>query len=84
MNLYKIITDFSRPGRPKQADHTYLDLVETEANGTYGIQMKGVLPWLVRWARRAGTRDFYPGLDALISPVLVLWIRDIWYGSGTT
>jgi hypothetical protein len=31
--------------------------------------MKGVLPWLVRWARRAGTRDFYPALAALVSPV---------------
>ncbi len=29
--------------------------------------MKGVLPWLVRpWARRAGTRDFYPTLAALV------------------
>jgi hypothetical protein len=31
--------------------------------------MKGLLPWLVRWARRAGTRDFYPALAALVSPV---------------
>ncbi len=31
--------------------------------------MKEVLPWLVRWACRAGTRDFYPALAALISPV---------------
>jgi hypothetical protein len=31
--------------------------------------MKGVLPWLVRWARHAGTRDFYPGLAALVSPI---------------
>jgi hypothetical protein len=27
--------------------------------------MKGVLSWLIRWARRAGTRDFYPPLAAL-------------------
>ena len=26
--------------------------------GTYGVQLKGVLPWLVRWARRDSTRDF--------------------------
>jgi hypothetical protein len=37
--------------------------------GTYGIQMKGVLPWVVRWAHLAGTRDFYPALAALVSPV---------------
>jgi hypothetical protein len=26
---------------------------------TYGVKMKVVLPWLVHWARRAGTKDFY-------------------------
>jgi hypothetical protein len=31
--------------------------------------MKGVLPWLVRWACRAGTRDFCPALAALVSPI---------------
>jgi hypothetical protein len=31
--------------------------------------MKGVLPWLVRWACRAGTRDFYPVLAALVGQV---------------
>ncbi len=31
--------------------------------------MKGVLPWLVRWARHYGKRDFYPALAALVSPV---------------
>jgi hypothetical protein len=31
--------------------------------------MKRVLPWSVRWARRASTRDFYPGLAALVSLV---------------
>jgi len=28
-------------------------------------QMKGVLPWLVRWACHAGTRDFCSALVAL-------------------
>ncbi len=37
--------------------------------GTYGVQMKGVLSWFVCWARRAGARDFYPALAALVSPV---------------
>jgi hypothetical protein len=31
--------------------------------------MNGILPCLVRWACRAGTRDFYPALAALDSPV---------------
>ncbi len=31
--------------------------------------MKEVLPWLVRWARRAGTIAFCSALAALISPV---------------
>jgi hypothetical protein len=30
--------------------------------------MKGVLPRLVRWTRRAGTRDFYPAFATLASP----------------
>ncbi len=44
--------------------------VETEANGgTLGVHMKGVLPWLVHWARRSGTIDYYPALAALVSTV---------------
>ncbi len=36
--------------------------------GAYGVQMKGVLPWLALWARC--TRDFfYSALAALVSPV---------------
>jgi hypothetical protein len=31
--------------------------------------MKGALPWFIRWARRAGTRDFYPAYAAQVSPV---------------
>jgi hypothetical protein len=31
--------------------------------------MKGVLPWLVRWACRAGTRDFCSALAAEVDPV---------------
>jgi hypothetical protein len=30
--------------------------------------MKGVLPWLVRWACRASRRDFCPALAALARP----------------
>jgi hypothetical protein len=37
--------------------------------GTYGVKRKVVLPWLVHWARRAGTKDFYSALDALVSPL---------------
>jgi hypothetical protein len=31
--------------------------------------MKGVLPWLVRWAHRGVRRDFCPALAALVSQV---------------
>jgi hypothetical protein len=31
--------------------------------------MKGILLWLVRWTRRAGTIYFCPALAALVSPV---------------
>ncbi len=35
---------------------------------TQRVQIKGVLPYLVRWARRAGTRDFCSALAALVGP----------------
>jgi hypothetical protein len=25
--------------------------------------------WMIHWARRAGTRDFYPGFASLVCPV---------------
>jgi hypothetical protein len=37
--------------------------------GTYEVQMKGVLPWMVLWACRAATRDFCAAMAALVSPV---------------
>jgi hypothetical protein len=40
------------------------------ANGdAWREHMKGVLPWLVHWARCAGTMDFCPALSALVSLV---------------
>jgi hypothetical protein len=33
------------------------------------VHMKGVRPWLVRWACRSRTRDFSPALAALVGPV---------------
>jgi hypothetical protein len=35
---------------------------------TFGVHMKGVLPWFVRWARHAGTRDFCHALATLVGP----------------
>jgi hypothetical protein len=37
--------------------------------GTQSVQLKGVLPGLVRWACRAGTRDFCSAFAALVGPV---------------
>jgi hypothetical protein len=41
--------------------------------------MKGVLPWLIRWACRAGTRDFCPALAALVGPVQNTFFRIVQY-----
>jgi hypothetical protein len=37
--------------------------------GTYRVQMKGVFPWLIRWACCVGTGDFCPALAVLVSSV---------------
>jgi hypothetical protein len=63
MLLYLYRTRETREGWP-------LLTVETEANGTQRVQMKEAFPWLVRWALRTATREFfYPALAALVSPV---------------
>ncbi len=45
--------------------------VETKVNRGLKeyLQMKGFFPWLVRWAYRAGTRDFCYALSVLVGPV---------------
>jgi hypothetical protein len=42
---------------------------QTKANGNSWSTKEGVFPWLVRLARRAGTREFCLALAALVSPV---------------
>jgi hypothetical protein len=42
--------------------------------GTQRVQMKGALPWLVRWIRRTGKKDIY-ALDALVSKVQIFFPR---------
>jgi hypothetical protein len=37
--------------------------------GTLGVQLEGILPCLVHWAYRAGTRDFCSALAALDDPI---------------
>jgi hypothetical protein len=45
-------------------------IVEIEEMGINGVQMKGVLlPWVIRWARRAVKKDFYPDLAPPVRPV---------------
>ncbi len=46
---------------------------------TQRVQMKGVFPWLVLWACRAGTRDFYPVLVALVGQVQKYFFITIHY-----
>jgi hypothetical protein len=43
--------------------------VETEENGDSKSTNERVLPWLVPWARRAGTRDCCHSLAAPFGPV---------------
>ncbi len=47
--------------------------------GTQRVQKKGVLPWLVRWALHAGTRDFCPALAALVRPVQNIFFLAVHY-----
>jgi hypothetical protein len=47
--------------------------------GTQGVHMKGVLPWLFRWACRAGSRDFCPALAALVSLVQNIFFLAVHY-----
>jgi hypothetical protein len=47
--------------------------------GTQRVQMNVVLLWLVRCARRAGTRDFCPALAALACPVQNIFFLFVHY-----
>jgi hypothetical protein len=49
------------------------------AKGDSGVHLKGVLPWLVRWARHAGKRNFYPALAALVGPVQNIFFLTVHY-----
>ncbi len=57
----RVSTRENREGRP-------LLTGETKAIGDLWSTNERVLPWLVRWARRAATRDFYSALAVLASP----------------
>ncbi len=48
-------------------------LLKLNCIGTRRVQMKAVLSWLVRWASRAGTRDFCSALTSLVGPVLKIF-----------
>ncbi len=43
-------------------------LLKLRGMGTQRVQMKGSLPWLVRWADLAGTRDFLSCLSCSSRP----------------
>jgi hypothetical protein len=46
---------------------------------TQRVQMKGLLPWLVCWACRAGTRDFCSALAALLGTVQNIFFLTVHY-----
>jgi hypothetical protein len=45
--------------------------------GTQKVQMKGVLPWLVRWVCYAGIRNVCSALAALFGPVQIYQIYSL-------
>jgi hypothetical protein len=47
--------------------------------GTQRVQIKGVLPWLVRSAYHASTGDFCFALAALVSPVQNMFFLTVHY-----
>jgi hypothetical protein len=73
--LQEIITDAERLERGGPP----LMTVETEAIGTHGVHMKGVLPWLIHWARPAGTGDFCPAFAGLVGPVKNMFFLTVPY-----
>jgi hypothetical protein len=57
-----------------------LPTVETEPMGTKGVHIKGILPWLVHWARRASIQEiFFPALAALVGPVQNILLLTVHY-----
>jgi hypothetical protein len=50
--------------------------------GTQRGQTKGVLSWLVRWASRAGTRDFCSSLAALVAQNKIFFSSPVHYFSS--
>jgi hypothetical protein len=46
---------------------------------TQRVQMKWVLPWLVRWSFRASTGDFCIVLAALVGPVQNIFFLTVLY-----
>ncbi len=47
--------------------------VESVVNGDSKSTNEGVLPWLIRWACRAGTRDFCPALPTVVRPYKIFF-----------
>ncbi len=75
-NSYKL----EKSHRTNQRDYVWPLLTnETKANGN---SMKGVLPWLDRWACRACTRDFCSSLAALAGPVQSTFSLTVHYFSS--
>ncbi len=67
MLLLKILLfSFYFPNQRDYREGWPLLTVELRRTGTQRGQMKGVLSWLVRWACRAGTRDFCSAWAALV------------------
>ncbi len=56
------------PERPERGGPCCMSETEVNGDSTEYLQMKRVLPWLVRRACRASTRDFCPASAVLFGP----------------
>jgi hypothetical protein len=54
-------------------------LLNLRQMGAHRVQIKAVLHWLVRWACRAGTRDFCSALAALVGPAQNIFFLTVHY-----
>jgi hypothetical protein len=64
--LYYVMAFFINTRKGERIGHCWLKM---RWMGTHGVQIKGIRPWLVRWACRAGKRDFSSALAALVCPL---------------
>ncbi len=69
--------NLGKPERPERGGPCWL--LKLRWMGTQRVQMIGVNSWWVRWADRAGTRDFYSAVTVLVSPEQNIFLLTVHY-----